>query len=182
MSTEADTNLDRSIIRLFGDIPLRDICPLSFHSLVGFGHVVDKPVGEWFGPASIATVIKLVIVFSKILQHSQLEHLYIFHSHIYYTFFHHLSFYSLIIFYLIYLLSIQPCIIHRKAIKKYKHHSSLLEPLFVYIAPDSTSLLIIKINNTIILFLNIFVISSSRSIIEFFSILNISNPSMYQYY
>ncbi|XP_072172805.1 uncharacterized protein [Diadema setosum] len=47
----------RQIIRWFGDQPL-DMSPFSVHRLVSIGQLNGKKVGDWYGPASVAHILK----------------------------------------------------------------------------------------------------------------------------
>jgi len=48
-------SVKRGVLRWFGDAPG---CPYSIHRIAERGCIVDKRVGEWFGPNAMAQVIK----------------------------------------------------------------------------------------------------------------------------
>jgi cysteine protease ATG4 len=47
----------RKIIKWFGDNPSQ-ISPLSIHSLVALGEATGKKAGDWYGPASVAHLLR----------------------------------------------------------------------------------------------------------------------------
>lgn len=49
--------IHQQIIRYFGDC-FCDDCPFSIHKLVGFGHMLGRETGDWFGPASICVALR----------------------------------------------------------------------------------------------------------------------------
>jgi cysteine protease ATG4 len=55
-----ESMLHRQIIRLFGDFPNND-SPFSIQHLVRIGVDHGKRPGDWYGPASVAYVIRLVV-------------------------------------------------------------------------------------------------------------------------
>ncbi|XP_046406134.1 cysteine protease ATG4D isoform X2 [Ischnura elegans] len=52
--------LHRRIIKWFGDSASRN-CPLSIHALVGLGQGCGKRPGEWYGPASVAHLLRQAV-------------------------------------------------------------------------------------------------------------------------
>lgn len=55
--TVESERLHRQIIQWFGDQP-SDMSPFSLHHLVEIGKRGGKRAGDWFGPASVAHIIK----------------------------------------------------------------------------------------------------------------------------
>lgn len=55
-----DEAIHRAIVRWIGDAPSPQ-CPLSLHNLVHFGRRLGKQAGDWYGPASVAYICKLVL-------------------------------------------------------------------------------------------------------------------------
>lgn len=56
-SDKADM-IHRMVIRAFGDDPTLSVAPFSIHHFVALGHSSGKKAGDWFGPASVAHIIK----------------------------------------------------------------------------------------------------------------------------
>ena len=54
------------IIRFFGDLPGME-CPFSIHRLVEIGVESGKQAGDWYGPASVAYVLRYIVLSSIIL-------------------------------------------------------------------------------------------------------------------
>ena len=65
-----ETMLHKQIIRLFGDQPV-DVSPFSIHRLVRIGVDHGKRPGDWYGPASVAYVLRYLIHF--LLVHKCIE-------------------------------------------------------------------------------------------------------------
>ncbi|XP_786847.4 uncharacterized protein LOC581768 isoform X2 [Strongylocentrotus purpuratus] len=55
--TQEMLQFHRQIVRWFGDQPL-DMSPFSVHRLVGIGQNNGKKVGDWYGPSSVAHILK----------------------------------------------------------------------------------------------------------------------------
>ncbi|CAH1774286.1 unnamed protein product [Owenia fusiformis] len=55
--TDVDRVFHRQIIRWFGDMP-GDHSPFSIHNLVHYGLRMGKQAGDWYGPSSVAHVLK----------------------------------------------------------------------------------------------------------------------------
>ncbi|XP_041475028.1 uncharacterized protein LOC121423669 isoform X2 [Lytechinus variegatus] len=55
--TQEMLQFHRQIVRWFGDQPL-DMSPFSVHRLVGIGQTNGKKVGDWYGPSSVAHILK----------------------------------------------------------------------------------------------------------------------------
>lgn len=52
-----DQLFHHKIVSLFGDFE-HDECPLSIHTLARIGRRLGKQPGDWYGPASVAYVLK----------------------------------------------------------------------------------------------------------------------------
>jgi cysteine protease ATG4 len=52
-----DVVFHHQIIKFFGDLP-SDECPFSIHRLVQIGATSGKKPGDWYGPASVAYVLR----------------------------------------------------------------------------------------------------------------------------
>ncbi|CAB3361655.1 Hypothetical predicted protein [Cloeon dipterum] len=55
-----EENLHRSIIKWFGDNPSPH-SPFSLHKLVALGTATGKKIGDWYGPASVAYLLKQAV-------------------------------------------------------------------------------------------------------------------------
>ena len=47
----------RSVVRMFGDSDV-DLCPFSLHKLIHIGEAMGKKPGDWYGPSSVAYVLR----------------------------------------------------------------------------------------------------------------------------
>lgn len=58
--TKEQTTFYRQIVRWFGDSP-SDQCPFSVHNLSEIGKIFGKQPGEWYGPSSVAYILRYAL-------------------------------------------------------------------------------------------------------------------------
>lgn len=51
----------RTILKFFGDLEDEERCPFSLHRLVSIGKQTGKQAGDWYGPASVAHILRLAM-------------------------------------------------------------------------------------------------------------------------
>ncbi|CAH3129670.1 unnamed protein product [Pocillopora meandrina] len=51
----------KTILRFFGDLEDEERCPFSLHRLVSIGAHTGKQAGDWYGPASVAHILRLAM-------------------------------------------------------------------------------------------------------------------------
>lgn len=72
-TTSYEEAMHRRIIRWFGDVKSKN-CPFSIHNLVQIGKEIGKKPGDWYGPNSVAHVIRTAVR-KAALENADLENL-----------------------------------------------------------------------------------------------------------
>ena len=58
--SDKEDMIHRMIVKWFADDPNSAACPFSVHQLVKYGDQLGKKPGDWYGPASVAHLLKWV--------------------------------------------------------------------------------------------------------------------------
>lgn len=56
--SDKEDMIHRMIVKWFADDPNSSSCPFSLHQLVKYGEHLGKRPGDWYGPASVAHLLK----------------------------------------------------------------------------------------------------------------------------